>query len=314
MKNKGEEIYGDLDLSKIPLFYRTDVFIGTPGMGNIPTKYFKSGKWVDLWHGIGFKGGIMKDFKNQINRFDLTCVSSEYFRDKYLENGAKSEIIKITGYARTDRIINNKVNENEEKKKLGLKEERKIILYAPTWEDSPNLQRSIYPWNKPRKFLEKINLFCKKNNCYFIIRPHKLWSNKKEEEFIRKELISNKFNNIIYAPFDLYQDVETILFISDVLITDWSSIASDFMLQNKPIIYLDVPAPFKGFTINPSNRIDYLVKDDKEFFETLQKQIKKPELSPKRKKVLKILYGENKKYADGKATQRCINEIFSLMK
>lgn len=314
MKKRGEECYYNLDIKKIPLFYDTDVFIGTPGMGHLPAKYFKPGKWVDLWHGIGFKGGIMKDFKNQINRFDLTCVSSEYFRNKYLENGTRPEIIKITGYGRTDKIVTKRVNKAVEKKKLGLKDNKKIILYTPTWENYLNSQRTIYPWNNPKNFLEEINSFCKKNNCYFIIRPHKLWSNEGEEEFVRKELLSSKFSNVAYAPFDLYNDVESMLFISDILITDWSSITSDFMLQDGPIIHLDVPAPFKGFTIDPSNRIDYLVKDNKEFFETLQKQLKRPTLSKKRKEVIKILYGENKKYADGHAAERCVKEILSLVK
>ena len=43
--------------------------------------------------------------------------------------------------------------------------------------------------------------------------------------------------------------------ISDVLICDWSSIAFDYLILNRPTLFLDVEPPFrKGFSLGPEYR------------------------------------------------------------
>lgn len=316
MEKKGEECYYDLDIKKIPLFYNTNIFIGTPGIGRIPTKYFKPGKWVDLFHALGFKGFGGTSFVTNINRFDITCVSSDWFRDLYASWKIKREKIKVTGYARTDRLVNQKINKMKILNGLHISKNKKIILYAPTWEQESEFIKKLFPWKELNKDLKNINQFCSKNNCVFIIRNHKEWKNVKEKSFLKDILINQKkYPNIIYLPFDVYKDIESLLYITDVLITDWSSIASDFLLLGKPIIFFDIPSPYRhGVMLSPEDRVGYFVKTEGKFLKVLKKSISKPNLFiNKRKKVFEKLYGKNKKYADGKAAKRCVKEILKLV-
>lgn len=105
-------------------------------------------------------------------------------------------------------------------------------------------------------------------------------------------------------------DTQPLLYISDVLITDWSSIANDFILLNRPIIFLETQFPAKKFVLKPEDRAGQIVKNKKEFFEALYKSIMQPDLhKEKREKTLKKLY----KYVDGFSAKRCSEEIFELL-
>lgn len=317
LKQDGWEAYSDLDITKIPLFYNTQVYIGTIGFGNIPTKYFKPGKWVDLWHGIGFKGEIMLDFKKQINRYNITCLTSEFFAKRYIEEGCLPEKVRFTGYPRTDSLVKSNLNKKEILKKFNINDFNKIAILAPTWEKYKNEVRHLYPFEDNQiKFLDNLNSICVKNKIYFLIRPHKLWDNVDEEKQIRAYIENNKLNNLRYLPFDKYSNVEELLFISDILITDWSSIYSDFSLgNNKLTIFLDVPVPFDGgFNISDKDR-DVVVKNNSEFFDVLTNS-EKYRKNEKRLRMLDLvlekMYGKDKKFADGNATDRCIAEILKL--
>ena len=115
---------------------------------------------------------------------------------------------------------------------------------------------------------------------------------------------------------EIINDTEELLYISDALITDWSSIYFDFLLLDKPTIFLDLPNPFKdNFLLKPKERIGYLSTNKnelkihvKESLHDLEKYKKSYEENIRRlkEKVYSTL--------DGKSTERCINEIIELVK
>jgi len=162
-----------------------------------------------------------------------------------------------------------------------------------------------------------LNSFCKENNSVVLIRPHKYWENISEEKGIRNYIQKGSFSNIRYLPFDLFQDAESLVFISNILVTDWSSIYSDFMLnpKNKETIFLDVPAPFPGgFVLGPEDRAGFLAKDEKDFFDKLKMSLSGKKSNPVvKKRAIEKMYGKNAKYADGHATERCVKEILKLI-
>ncbi|PID87551.1 glycerol-3-phosphate cytidylyltransferase [Candidatus Gracilibacteria bacterium] len=193
-------------------------------------------KIVRLWHGdtikklnfdskvytksIGKLGAFLlkKEYKNNI----LIPTSSE--NNKNIMNSCfLGKCAKVTGLPRNDIFFDNKKNiiltkiENY----LSLKKYKKIFLYAPTWRDSNNI---LKPFSK--ELLKKINNYMKNNSYILLISGH-----------IQTEDIEfDEMSNIKKFKSD-YIEIQELLLVCDVLITDYSSIFIDFLLTDKPIVF-----------------------------------------------------------------------------
>jgi len=103
------------------------------------------------------------------------------------------------------------------------------ILIAPTWGENNIFEHCI------NELLE--NLLNADNEIF--LRPHPMTLRNNSDE-IKK--LKNRFSN--YTNFNLQEDQKdrSILFESDVLITDWSGIGIEYGLGLlKPVIYIDLP-------------------------------------------------------------------------
>jgi len=317
-KKMGVDARYYLDVKSIPLFLKTNAWITSHGPNYIPffgfiRRFFpfikwKRGKWVDVWHGIGWvrarRGEILKAYD-----YDLAFDTSEFFRERF--SGGDPTIaakIKITGYPRNDPLIERRWQEEEIAKWLNIPTNRKNILYAPTWGHGH--KRKFFPWEEIAKFLDEIESFCEENSCNFLIRMHLNWyKHETEQKIVLENEIKNKKWIFHVSPYE-FVDTQPILYISHVLVTDWSSIANDFILLNRPIIFLDTQFPAKKFALTPEDRAGYIVKNKDEFFKALNESIKNPKIfEEKRKKIMGKLY----KYIDANSSKRCIKEILKIL-
>ena len=183
----------------------------------------------------------------QFYKYEEVWLFSSFHKKVYLEDfGYKENNLVITGYGRLDYI--NKFNSSDNKlrqintlkQKYGLDDANKIILYAPTWIHSKQKVNNEFMRPDNIKFIEKLNQIGKTNNLSFLFRPHlnTILNNK----FIK---VLESLDNVYYFPFRKYEEVENFLIMADMLITDWSSVALDFLLLDKPTLFLDVPSSFK---------------------------------------------------------------------
>ena len=123
---------------------------------------------------------------------------------------------------------------------------------------------------------------------------------RSEEAKKLDEKIERKKNLFVLSP-KKYVNVQDILYITDILITDWSSIANDFIILDRPIIFLDVDFPVKEFKLTPEDRVGYIVQSKRQFFEKLKEAIDRPNLfGKKRKALIKKLY----KHLNGNSSRR----------
>jgi len=319
LSGKGVDVRYYVDVKSVPLFLRTHAwvtsdgpyyipFVGVVG-GFIPFFRWKHGsKWIDVGHGIGFKDagrkGMLKNYD-----YDLGIVTSEFLREYFSREGFPSKKLKITGFPRNDPLIDKRWSEDETERKLCIPKGHKNILYTPTW--GHERKKPIFPWETTSKFLQEVEKFCEENNCNFLIRMHINWyhRNIKEAQVMENEI--KRAERIFHVASYEYDDVQPLLFISDVLITDWSSIANDFILLDRPIIFLDIELPVEKFVLTPEDRAGYIVRNKQEFFEKLQEALDHPDLFEKRHKgVLKKAY----KHLDGDAAKRCAKEILKLLR
>ncbi|ADU31854.1 CDP-glycerol--poly(glycerophosphate) glycerophosphotransferase [Evansella cellulosilytica] len=215
-------------------------------LGNFkPHLLYRSYK-IQLWHGVGMKkvgnsNPIMQEYKKRMLTniyskiiikspfYDLLVLSSE-LQIKEKANMFRYKNIFINGQPRNDIFFNKKVSSNvmlgvdasvlnkvEYFKKLG----KKIILYTPTWRnnaDTIKLETEAVDYNR-------LSNFCMKNEFIFILKQHPK----------SKSIINCRYENIIEYQKNL--DLYPLFSLIDVLITDYSSIYTDFILMNKPVIF-----------------------------------------------------------------------------
>lgn len=237
------------------LLVRAKILISDHGLHSLVLLLdYSSLKFVDVWHGIPFKGFDKDDFKVQ-QRYDDIWVTSNFMADLYEEKfGFKREKLKAIGYARTDVLVKpQKVSRAELMRKYDIPvTERKVILYAPTWKQDDS-GRSLFPFGMVEtEFLRELSRVAESGGCLFIVRMHLNASSER----------SDQFESVYAVPADKYPDTERLLLLSDILIYDWSSIAFDYLLLNRPAIYLDVVPPFKkGFSLGDRYRFGAKVSD-----------------------------------------------------
>lgn len=261
-------------------------------------------KFFDVWHGIPFKGFDADDFRLQ-HRYDETWVASPLLADMYVQRfGFAAGKVQTTGYARTDALVRRDQDINVIKRNLGLDgaDIGKIVLFAPTWEQDAR-QRSIFPFGLGEQaFLGSLSELAQRCNATFVMRAH-LNSGKGT---------TASFPRIVQRSHAHYPDTEALLLASDMLVCDWSSIAFDYLLLERPTLFLDVESPFaKGFSLGPEYRFGEIVPDMPQLLHWLQHYLQQPSdyqvhHGAKAAQVRQTIYADR---ADGVATARCIQRL-----
>ena len=261
-------------------------------------------KFVDVWHGIPFKGFTPATFAVQ-RRYDEVWVSSQLLKKVYVEKfGFEESIVMPLGYARADKLFRGHSARPSFKHQQKLKADQKIVLYAPTWQQE-NAQRSLFPFGQTQDgFIENLNNICQEHDAILVIRSH-----------LNADIANTQFDNVIYCPMKVFPDTESLLQESDILICDWSSIAFDYLALKHPTIFLDVEPPFKnGFSLGPEYRYASIASAMSELTETLDQALGSPTDFMNRheeqyEKIIEAVYGESR---DGAASERQLARIKAL--
>jgi len=203
--------------------------------GNID--YLNGAIKVALFHGVGFKlelreynkeknalGVALRNIKHKMyceSFADLICTTSPFMREKFARQQYNADVskIEITGQPRNDIFKDYSLQNHNEK----------IIMYLPTFREDKISQDKLQDAINELVNSDKLEDMLIENNAKFIVKPHYL--TKVSMNKIRK-------NIFVYNDADI-PDIQKALLTTDILITDYSSVASDFALLDKPIIFYD---------------------------------------------------------------------------
>lgn len=190
---------------------------------------------IETWHGsLGLKRVETTTDKRWIKkatacgkRTDLCISNSTFETNLYRNTFWKSAEILEYGHARNDVLLTDDTEKvksitKEVREYFGIRKRRKVAIYAPTYRDGQKLEAFQIDYEMLRKTL--INKFG--GDWCVLVRFH---------FNLRKQI---KKSRIVFPSFVLdatdYPDIQDLLLVADVGITDYSSWICDYVLTRKP--------------------------------------------------------------------------------
>lgn len=278
----------------------------------------KEQQYIQCWHGTPLKrlgadiiedgrngleksSDIVKSYLHEGKRISYFLSPSRYASEKFitafcLDRLDKRESILEIGYPRNDYLIN---IENEEiiklKEKLGISLDKKIILYAPTFRDNK--------YNSKEGYIQEIafdvtNLYETLGNQYqILIRKH----------YFVKENIKLDYDENFIIDVSNIDDINELYVVSDMLITDYSSVFFDYAILNKPIIFYMYDkrvyeSEVRGFYLSLEELPGEIVETERDLIKAIQSPLFNIEDHEKFKG--KFCYLD-----DGKAGERLLQKV-----
>lgn len=284
---------------------------------------------VNLWHGVGNKKINYDNEHDRIRHPQTVWEKFLYFPRRLSDEKpshyilATSPIMKkifarafqvkedhiiLSGYPRNDIlydacIMNPIILEGErqlnEILSQWIKQGKKIVGYVPTFRISENKFNTVMNLNIFNKFL-------KQNNLMFLVKLHP------------KSQLKTEFQNYDYSNiYNMDSDIDINLFLKklDVLVTDYSSVYSDFMILDKPVIAFqyDWEEYSKNTRGNYFKFEQYMpelrAKNMSELIDALQRVLNKDSYNEKRKLSRNKIFSFHKPDACQNITKRIIRII-----
>lgn len=269
-------------------------------------KKLTSIKFINVWHGIGWKGHSPEEF-SFLEGYADTWVSSPTFERIYREIFKVESPLHVTGYARSDDAVNRNFSVEEIKRKYGIDPEfKKIILIAPTWEQGHG-QHSIYPFGLDADtFFRSLNDAAKQSGSLIIFRSH-LNS--------RVAQLPEGLDNLALMPYGQYPVVEDFLYMADILVSDWSSIVFDYAPLGRPVIFLEVPSPYARLCLDEKYRFGARAATMEQLAGFIGRYAKNPEEFKKEhgkmtREAIAAAYGDT---LDGQSAKRYHERLLTLI-
>ena len=293
---------------------------------DVSIKKKKNQIYLQCWHGtplkklrydIEVKGAVLNTISEIRKRNDLDAIKFDFFispskfcTEKFisafnLKKLGKDNIIVEKGYPRNDYLFNYKKEDIDKiKKLLKLPKGKKVILYAPTFRDNQHTPGVGYTYNLGINF-DKMQKELSKD--YIILfRTH---------YFVSNSFDFSKYDKFIYD-VSKYDDINDLYIISDLLITDYSSVFFDFANLKKPMIFYmydldDYKNNLRDFYFDLSILPGPIVKQEND----LIKEIKNIDNYDESYHDKYIKFNEKFNYLDdGKSTERVVEVIFNETK
>ncbi len=283
----------------------------------IAIKLKKGQQLCQLWHApgafkkFGYSRNDLKTVHPAYKKYTKAIVSSKEIENCYAEAfGITEDKVKATGIPRTDAFFDKKyIKEIKEKLYLDYPKlkDKKVILFAPTYRGRPFSDEASYEIDtlKLDKIYEEL-----KDEYIFVFKWHPAIYNNIQRGIIEMPDIQ-KYNGF-YMDLSDYRDINDLLFITDILITDYSSVIFDYALLNKPLIYFtyDLEDYENGRGLYYDFK-EYVYGDVTKNTEELIKAIKAENMQEeKRDKFMKKFMDA----CDGNATKKTVEWIFGKPK
>ncbi|MGL1860889.1 MAG: CDP-glycerol glycerophosphotransferase family protein [Pseudodesulfovibrio sp.] len=246
-----KEVYKTLSAAKLPvLMYPSgqEELLARAGTVIIDSISFRNhlyypliakARQVQLWHGVGNKkigfqlqGASCLEGRDQTlmedhSDYDILVSTSPFYTDEVFRKSLDAREFVSLGYPRTDVFFQNLdkntligCNPIQYSTIKRAKKKGPVILFSPTFRDN-----GVNPLTQDVLHFGQLFAFLKQHNAHFLIKAH----NRTIVEF------DTLPDNVTICDSD--SDIYPFLPLVDVMITDYSSIFTDFLLLDRPVIF-----------------------------------------------------------------------------
>ena len=281
--------------------------------------------YVQCWHGTPLKrlrndievsGSVLNTIKEirkrndrDSSRFDYFLSPSKFATEKFtsafnLINLGKKDIIIEEGYPRNELLFTYTQDDVKRlKEKFGVPEGKKVIFYLPTFRDNQHTSGVGYTYSLGIDF----DRLKKKFGYKYVI----LFS---AHYFVANSIDLSKYEGFVINTNGIMDDINEAYIISDIIMTDYSSVFFDFANLKRPMLFYmydidDYKGNLRDFYLDLDELPGPIAKTQDELEKNLENI---DEISEKYKEKYKK-FNEKFNYLDDKdATIRVINKIFKL--
>lgn len=199
------------------------------------------GTTVQIFHGMSFRNrAIRPETDGADYYFLLGPYMKRGFDDAGILPAGDPRGVEI-GFPKTDRLLDGTLDRAEMLARHGLSGERPVVLYAPTGERHNSLETGLG--------VEMLEKLAAHDRYDVLVKLHDHPHGSTDWWSVLAPL-ENEHLRLVREP-----DVIHTLSIADLLVTDASSVANEYALLDRPIVFLDVPELIE-LTLGKGARLD----------------------------------------------------------
>lgn len=212
---------------------------------------------VQLWHGCGFKTRV--NFVRCEKRYEYTTVISDLYAKIHAEiYGLRPEQVLITGYAKEDWLFHPITK--DKLCSIGIPAAKKYVFWLPTFRSTDKKLEQLNEYCLDSQVgLPIIDTFEKLQEIDHVLQAMDMVLVVKLHPFQNAETVHCEGFEHIYLLENMQlveQDIQInqLLGYADALISDYSSVAVDYLLLDRPIAFtlddVDEYSNSRGFVFN----------------------------------------------------------------
>ncbi|ANZ62318.1 CDP-glycerol glycerophosphotransferase family protein [Secundilactobacillus paracollinoides] len=246
--------------------------------------------YIQTWHGTPLKklgldienvsmpgtttAKYHANFVKEANRWDALVSPNDYstriFRSAF---GFNNQILKV-GYPRNDELLNSSADDIQRlKEEMGIPLDKKVVLYAPTYRDNQFAEKGKYTFELPFSLDDFKKQFGE--DTVLILRMHYLIANA---------LDISDYTDFVYD-FSSHPNISDLYLVSDMLITDYSSVFFDYAYLKRPILFYPYDYhlykdELRGFYLDYEKDLPGdIANNESELLAGIKKDLQQPDMS-----------------------------------
>lgn len=182
---------------------------------------------VQLFHGVSFRNmAVRRDVLVYDHLFVVGPYMRRLFNEQQLLRERDPRLVSI-GFPKLDALLDGSLDRTATLRRLGLSGRRPVVLYAPTGQKDNSLEIMGEAVLQRLRATRKVDV---------LIKLHDHPRDATIDWAARLRPLLDEHTRLVRD-----YDVVPSMFVADVLVSDASSVSNEYVLTDRPMVFIDVP-------------------------------------------------------------------------